>query len=371
MKNVAKIANTANNICDLKHPYIYHYFMTGFDANILPTIPGQSLEDIAIAHRLGFKCIEANVHKTADGNYVVTHGNAGNLGYAFEDLNGNLVNNVAIGSKTLAELQNNYRYRSVYPQFRTSIPSLEEFLRECKRQGLAVYVQYVDDNEMKIVRNVMGAHNFIQSFGKREDGSYTAAYSDWETLRNKMLEADTNYMPMMENVFLENLIADGTLQNKIDEIHSLGRAVGYPASYATEAIHQQTINAGMDFAVVAYQVNDFVQGNVYAIAADCGDFSSFAYTGGNVNNSVLNLTNGGTFSKLADKSYFLSKASFHIRFDGNLHIKLGEYIDDDFLSDGKTEMVFTTFFLDSIPQMLATSVGNTKIISATYNLSQC
>lgn len=370
LSNVAKIANSANNICDIANPYIYHFFMTGFNEYTLPTIGGQSLEDVAIAHRLGFKCIEANVHKTLDGNYVVTHGSAGNLGYAFEDLNGNLVNNVSIGSKTLAELQSNYRYRSVYPQYKTQIPSLEQFLRECKKQGLYVYVQYVDDAEMEIVRNVMGGHNFIQSFGTRQDGSYTAAYSDWDTLKTKILEADSNYMPMMDNALTESLLASGTLKEKIDEIHSLGRVVGYPASYATESVNQQTMAAGMDFSVAAYQVNDFVGGNIYAISADNGNFSDFDHNG-SINEGVLNLANGNTFSKIAEKSYFLSKASLHIRFNGKLHIKLGEYIDEDFSSDGKTEMIFTTFFLDVIPQMVATSDGSTKIISATYNLSRC
>jgi glycerophosphoryl diester phosphodiesterase len=344
--------------------------MTGFDANTMPTIVGQSLEDVAIAHRLGFKCIEANVHKTADGNYVVTHGSGGNLGYGFEDLNGNLVNNVAISSKTLSDLQSNYRYRSIYPQFRTSIPSLEEFLRECKKQGMSVYVSYYDDAEMNLVRRVMGGHNFIQSFGTRKDGSYTAAYSDWDTLKNKISDSDSNYMPMMDNDLVAELLADGTLKDKIDEIHSLGRVVGYPASYATEKVNQQVMDAGMDFSVVAYQVNDFTDGNIFSISADNGDFADFMHEG-SVREGVLYFTNGGEFKKDAERSYFLAKASLHLKFVGTMRIKLGQYIDAEFTSDGKKEMVFTTFFLDCIPQMMAKSVGSSQIISATYNLSRC
>ena len=371
LQDVAKIANSANNLCDLAHPYIYHYFMTGFDADTLPTIPGQSLEDISIARRLGFKVIEANVHKTSDGQYAVIHGDGGKLGYLMEDNNGNLANDVVIANTTLSELQSNYRYRSKFPQYRTRIPSLEEFVSECKRQGLSIYVQYVDDPEMEIVRRVIGGHNFIQSFGIRKDGSYTAAYSNKDTLLQKAKESDSNFMPMMENILVESLIAESNLKSVIDEIHRMGKIVGYPASYATENVHQQTIEAGMDFSVVAYQVNDFSEGNLFSEVGENTDFSMFG-TDGTQSNGVLSLQNGQHIEKILNKVYFLSKSSLHVRFKGTIKLTLGQHIQaEQFMSDGKTDMFFSTYYLEQIPSMRIESVGVTEIVSIALDISSC
>lgn len=56
-------------------PYYSHLFIDKIYAKSDPIIPCQSVFDVQIAARLGFKFIEANVHATATpGKYIVMHG---------------------------------------------------------------------------------------------------------------------------------------------------------------------------------------------------------------------------------------------------------------------------------------------------------
>ena len=65
-----------------------------------PVVPSQSIYDVQYAKKLGYKCIEGNLHKTQDGKYVVTHGMNGCLGHDFDDLEGNDAYGVVIAETT-------------------------------------------------------------------------------------------------------------------------------------------------------------------------------------------------------------------------------------------------------------------------------
>ena len=141
---------------------IYHWGMSGVAERTAPVdIPSQSVFDVRNAYNNNFKCIELNVHKTYDDKYVVTHGLNGALGHDFNDLDGNDAYGTVISQKTLAELQGNYRYRCTNPDFRTSISTLEEILKECKKYCLIPMVQYVDANEIEIIKGIMGKDFFM------------------------------------------------------------------------------------------------------------------------------------------------------------------------------------------------------------------
>ena len=62
-------------------PYYSHIFIDKIYEDSDVIIPCQSVYDVQIAARLGFKFIEGNVHKTATpGKYIVMHGEGGKLG---------------------------------------------------------------------------------------------------------------------------------------------------------------------------------------------------------------------------------------------------------------------------------------------------
>ena len=78
-------------------PYYSHLFIDKIYAKSDPIIPCQSVFDVQIAARLGFKFIEANVHATATpGKYIVMHGVRGCLGDQVTDLDGNSAADVVI-----------------------------------------------------------------------------------------------------------------------------------------------------------------------------------------------------------------------------------------------------------------------------------
>ena len=71
-------------------PYYSHLFIDTVYKNSDPYIPCQSVYDVRLAARLGFRYVEANLHATASpGKYLVIHGYRGTLGYQIEDLDGN------------------------------------------------------------------------------------------------------------------------------------------------------------------------------------------------------------------------------------------------------------------------------------------
>ena len=71
-------------------PYYSHLFIDTVYKNSDPYIPCQSVYDVRLAARLGFRYVEANLHATATpGKYLVIHGYRGALGYQVEDLDGN------------------------------------------------------------------------------------------------------------------------------------------------------------------------------------------------------------------------------------------------------------------------------------------
>ena len=61
--------------------YYSHLFIDQIYASSNQIIPCQSVFDIAVASRLGFKVVEGNVQATAtEGKYIVMHGEGGKLG---------------------------------------------------------------------------------------------------------------------------------------------------------------------------------------------------------------------------------------------------------------------------------------------------
>ena len=87
---------------------IYHFGMEAVAYRDVPVlIPSQSIFDVEKAKNYGYKCIEANCHKTSDNHYVVTHGIDGGLGHDFNDSEENDAYGISISGNTLAYLQEN------------------------------------------------------------------------------------------------------------------------------------------------------------------------------------------------------------------------------------------------------------------------
>ena len=230
-------------------PYYSHLFIDKIYAKSDPIIPCQSVFDVQIAARLGFKFIEANVHATATpGKYIVMHGVRGCLGDQVTDLAGNSAADVVIRQTPFDTLMSKYRYRSRYAKYRTHITSMEEFLLECRRNNIAPMISHVDEEQVRIIRSIMG-ENFILYWGTREEFSGPILeYHTYKSIRqivDRCKYMGAPYLYCMGNV---RDFTDEQLRTIAREVHNVGCYVGYAGCYEPPQNNQKLLDMGFDFS---------------------------------------------------------------------------------------------------------------------------
>lgn len=341
-------------------------------------IPSQSIFDVQISDRLGFNIIEGNVRKTSDGKYIVIHGGGGGtLGSQVVDVNGDPATNVVIANTTLADIQNNYHYRSKYAKYRTSIPTLETFLLECRMHNMTPLLQWVDVGEIEIIKKIMG-NNFIQYDGLRTttDGMIMK-YGNAPTLATVIGWCDTIKPPLMVCIAdTDNIYTDADLDDLVEACHTRGVYIGYTNNYKNPIDNLRVLKHGFDFASSGWDVNDFNYGNLIHVSSDV-DFSDFTHTG-SVLDGKLFLENGDTVQLTTQlNSCFLAKGILDVVFDGSIGLSMGKYIDVKatdtklFTSDSKNSIRFSTMFLELVPDFTITASGNVVISQIMYKASRC
>ena len=116
-------------------------FIAHRGVNMRSTVAGEnSLEAIRLAKAAGFGAIETDVRLSADGALVVMHDSTLNRTCLHAD-GTPLSEPVAVAGKTLRELRSDYLLTAADPARRTRIPTLEEYLAECARNGLYTFIE--------------------------------------------------------------------------------------------------------------------------------------------------------------------------------------------------------------------------------------
>lgn len=351
-------------------PYYSHLFIDQIGQGSDVIIPCQSVYDVQIAARLGFRFIEGNVHATATpGKYIVMHGVRGTLGYQVTDLKGDYAPDVVIREMPFDSLMRNYVYRSRYAKYRTHISSLEEFLLECRRNNIAPVIQYVDPEQVRIVRSIMG-ENFILYWGSRDVFSGPILeYHTYKSIReivDRCRFVGPPYMYCMGNV---HDFTDAQLRIIVREVHAMGCYVGYAGCYESPEDNQRLLDMGFDFSASGWDINEISVGNLCTLTADVR-FDDFR-TDGRVDEGVLQLRPGQTLRPAVGlKPEFLAGGSLHIRFEGRIRVEIGDYIHAEFESDGSRSMWFSTYFMECEPTFVVTACAETRIINVTYKASK-
>lgn len=99
-----------------------------------------SLEAVRLAKRAGFKAIETDVRLTADSVLVAMHDHS--LRRTCLNLDGSRVDkSFKVADFTMEQLKRDFVLRSPKEDMRTQIPTLEEFLRVCKEEGLLAFIE--------------------------------------------------------------------------------------------------------------------------------------------------------------------------------------------------------------------------------------
>lgn len=351
-------------------PFYDHLFIDKINGeNVI--IPSESLFNIEISHRLGFDIIEANVHPTSDGKFIVMHGVSGKFGAQVQHVDGTTdISNTAINSVTLAWIKSNVRYKSLYAKYRVAPPSLEEFLYECRKNCMIPMVTASNTDALAIIDKIMGKANYIAYNGSRE---YTDApiltYPSLTTKAEILALCESYGKPYMYCMANPDTFSDSDLSDIVNTLHESGFLIGYAGSYLSEVESQRLLSFGFDFCASKYQINEFESGNLCNLSADI-DYSDFD-TNGTVSDGLLTLTNGQYIQPSESlQSVFLGGGSLHIRFNGSLTFNMGGYINHTLISDGSQSVWLSTYYMNRVPTFTITATAQTQIINIDFKASK-
>ena len=119
-------------------------------------VPENSLGGILRAAQLGYDGVECDVRCTSDGVMVLNHDETINRTMRNASDYSSLNEDVYISQTSLDELRNNYVFASVIPSYRTKIPTLEEYLYECKRLNVVPMLHSDIQASYAMAKRIMG-----------------------------------------------------------------------------------------------------------------------------------------------------------------------------------------------------------------------
>ena len=99
-------------------------------------VPENSVAAVAMAKKMGYEGIECDVHYTKDRKMVILHDATLNRTARNAKDYSKLDKPVKLADITFEQLRRDYVLESADPTLRIPIPSLEELLTECKKQGI-------------------------------------------------------------------------------------------------------------------------------------------------------------------------------------------------------------------------------------------
>ena len=167
-------------------------------------IPENSVAAVAEAARRGYEGIECDVRLTKDGRMVVLHDRTLNRTARRASDYSKLQETVYLKDLTYEELRLYYVLESEDPKMRTPIPTLEEILTECKRQGITPMLHSAIWKSYKVAQKMLG-DKWICFTGSVEKMQKVRKFSNCTILLS---------------------INDGTAEENIEKLKSIGGHCG-------------------------------------------------------------------------------------------------------------------------------------------------
>ena len=365
-------AFAGNNPFRFNGPFYAHMFLDKiYETSTDITVPSESLDDIRVSRRLGFNVIEANVQTTSDGKFIVIHGSGGKFGYEVTDLNGDFTYaDTAINSVTLDWIKANIRYRSDIPRFRTAIPTFEEFLRECRLQGMIPFAQASTAAMVALLDGIMGygnyfAYNGVRSLTKAPIVEYLSL-----TTKEAILEhARSKGVPYVYAMANYNTFTDDELKDIVSSLHSEGFMIATAYVSATNADRVRKL--GFDMIASSWNVNNFDNANLCTLCVGA-DWSDFQITGSSATDAGVELGAGQRITpKNALGVEFLAKGMLQVTFSGTVYLRCGKD-EQEVTSDGINSVIFSSYFINTAPtfDIVGQSAG-AVITDVVFKASKC
>lgn len=116
-------------------------FIAHRGVNLRSTIAGEnSLEAISLARRAGFRAVETDVRLSSDDSLMVMHDVTLNRTCLRSD-GSKIAAKTAIADVPFASLRRDYVLKADEPGMRSQIPTLSEYLRRCRDEGIYVFIE--------------------------------------------------------------------------------------------------------------------------------------------------------------------------------------------------------------------------------------
>lgn len=361
-----------------------HLFIDKIDSND-QIVPSQSLFDIEISHRLGFKVIELNVNRTKDDELICIHGVNGKFGRQVEHIDGITdISNVSISSVPLSYINENVRYRSVEKKYRTTIPTLERCCELCKELGMSVFLSLsgtgkLDKKAIDICSKWFGNNFIVGTYG--DDHAYEirkyfpGLISNWspsvEVDKIEMVceRVGAPYIHCIQRSRYSEEVPDSVFKSIAATIHNHSCYAGFSAAYTEECLSQRLWECGFDIAGSLYNINEFGGGNICQLYSESNP-NAFNTTGSLIDHSFFLQTSNTILPnfEFSSPSPFLSGGILKIRYSGTIKIQMGR-INSTISSDGTRDLMFSTYFMSEKPAFRITAMTNTTVERISYQAS--
>ena len=264
-------------------------------------VPENSIHSITAAYMQGQKFVECDVKLTYDGQYVIMHDNTINRTMVNTDGTA-IVGDVAVSSKTLAQLESDYIYKTSITKYATKITTFTEWLERVRELKLIPLLHNLPSSLVPQVVDAVG-ENFIYMGGLAGCRLVRSQSSGCLIIYQYAAQEDASHA-----------IADSDIPAVIADMKSIGGLVAYSSMYAVTF---------SDAFIEALTSNGF--GWQYSTQAP-QDTAKFAAKG-----MPLLLTNNWSNDKLSYRSVWrmaddLSNITHLHEEDGCLKILAGESV---------------------------------------------
>lgn len=343
------------------------------------TIPHESLYHVRLSRKLGFSVIEANLHKTSDGVFVVNHMSSGKFGGYFHHVDGSTdISGVAVSSVTWDWIVQNVRYNSCFAKYRTRPCRLEEFLSECRQQDIVPLATSADPDAIAIIESYMGKNNYIAYNATRDDAPSATIYH-WVTRSTKadiLAYCESIGRPFIYGMTNPTSFTDEELEDIVGTLHAEGYWIG--ASYA-DADWSKYSAIGFDVNGTQSGVNRISHGDVCDIDSTLG-FSGYTVTNATESGGVLTFSENGSVTpniSLTPSGMYL--VDVEVVFNGTMTVpSIGERSGATYTSDGSCPVFITAFvfgysndgnsFVQSSPVRTIEFSSDTVIYDMSYKI---
>lgn len=119
-------------------------------------IPENSVAAVAMAARMGYAGIECDVKYTKDSVMVLMHDKTMNRTVRHAADYSKIEKPISVGELTYEQLCRDYVLESENPEFRTAVPTLEQLLTECKKQGIIPMLHSSIEESYKMAQSMFG-----------------------------------------------------------------------------------------------------------------------------------------------------------------------------------------------------------------------